>query len=118
MTDEYGDSDEIDALLQGLAERMVKGLETGYVKPPTFLSEAFYKISRDVVWGRARPGLMADYRYFKKHGLDDFPQKEYKARLVNAMVIPWLRVPSFRRAIYKKLKKLMVEPYKKAAETK
>ena len=67
---------EIDALLQNFAQSLVSFAEKGYIRPQNFLGVGGHKVFRDDIWGRLRPLWQADYRYFKKHGLFDFPQKD------------------------------------------
>lgn len=100
ITDEYGDSAEIDALLQDLAERMVDYSVKGYVKPQNFLAVGGHKIFRDDIWGRIRMIWQADHRYFRKHGKYDFPQKDYKMRFTNLIMMSLTKIPQFRERFY------------------
>ncbi|MBZ0156013.1 MAG: NAD(P)H-dependent oxidoreductase [Alphaproteobacteria bacterium] len=117
VTDESGDSAVIDSLLDSLARRLVRFASSGYVKPPTFLGVAGMKIFRDDIWGRFRFPFQADHTFFKKHGAYDFPQKNYSARITNALLLLLTRIPPVRKEIYKKkMKEEMIKPLKKAVE--
>jgi multimeric flavodoxin WrbA len=112
VTDEYGSSSEIDALLQDLAQRMVRYAEAGYIKPRTFLSVGGMKIFRDDIYSHMRFPFVADHRYYKQHGLYDFPQKKLGSRLFSSMMILLTKIPGMRKEIYvKRLKGEMVKPF-------
>jgi multimeric flavodoxin WrbA len=104
VTDESGNSVEIDALLQGFAQRLVGFAEKGYIRPQNFLGVGGHKVFRDNIWGRLRPLWQADYRYFKKHKLFDFPQKDYKIRVLTPILMLLTGVPSIRRKYYANVK--------------
>jgi multimeric flavodoxin WrbA len=104
ITDECEDSAEIDALLQGFAQRLVGFAERGYLRPQNFLAVGGHKVFRDEIWGRLRPLWQADYRYFKKHGLFDFPQKDYRIRLLTPLLMLLTRIPAIRKKYYANVK--------------
>jgi len=113
VTDEEP-STVLDARLQRLAEQVIRLSEKNYIKPKTFLSVAGMKIFRDDVWGKLRFPFQADHRFYKKHGGYDFPQRDYKARIMNAVLILLTRIPSMRKEIYRKrMKEEMVKPLQK-----
>ncbi len=58
----------------------------------------------------------ADYRYYREHGLFDFPQKDWKTGLFNMFVTPLMAVPSFREEVQGTMKERMVEPLRKVVE--
>jgi multimeric flavodoxin WrbA len=117
VTDEYEDSAQVDALLQGLAERLIRYADEDYVKPRTFLAVGGTKIFRDDIWGRLRFPFLADHRFYQKHGMYDFPQKDYRARAISALMILLTRVPPIRKDIYtKRIKTEMVKPFQKVVE--
>jgi len=119
ITDEHGDSAEIDALLQSFAERLIQLAGEGYIKPSTFLGVGAMKIFRDDVWGRLRFPFQADHRFYKKHGIYDFPQKDYKARITNRILILLTKIPSMKKEIYtNRIKAEMIKPFQKILEKK
>ncbi len=114
VTDEEEDSRALDARLQHLASQVLLLSEKNYVKPKTFLSVGGMKIFRDDIWGRLRFPFQADHSFYKKHRLYDFPQRKYKARFINAMLILLTKIPSMRKEIYRKrIKEEMVKPFRK-----
>ena len=116
VTDEYGDSTEIDSLLQNFGKCLVRFANSGYVRPNTFLSVGGRKLFRDDIWGRLRFPFRADYVAYKKLGAYDFPQKEYKTRIQNAIMLLLSKLPSFRKEINKRMKKEMIKPLQKVLE--
>ena len=93
VTDEYGDSADVDRLLQDLARRLVRFAAADYVRPPTFLGVGGRKLFRDEIWGRLRVVFQADHRAYKRLGLYDFAQKDVNARTIYAVVPLLLRIP-------------------------
>jgi multimeric flavodoxin WrbA len=117
VTDEVDRAEELDAQLQSLAQRVVHLAERSYIKPKTFLSVGGMKVLRDDVWGKLRFPFQADHQFYKKHGLYDFPQRKYKSRLINSILILLTKIPSMRKEIYrKKIKEQTVRPLQKMLE--
>jgi multimeric flavodoxin WrbA len=117
ITDEYGDSAQIDALLHSFAGRLIQLADEGYIRPATFLGVGGVKIFRDDVWGRLRFPFQADHRFYKKRGIYDFPQKAYKARIINGVLILLTKIPWMRKEIYtKRMKAEMIKPFQKILE--
>jgi hypothetical protein len=75
------------------------------------------KIFRDDIWGRLRFPFQADHRFYKRHGIYDFPHKDYKARAANTALILLTKIPRIRREIYRKrIKEEMVKGLRKVVE--
>ena len=117
VTDESEDSKVIDALLQSSAERMIWFDERKYVRPPTFLYVGGHKIFRDLVWS-TRSIFQADYRYYKKNNMFDFPQRDKRANAFNKMMASLMKDPVAKEEIRKTLKKEQVRPHQKVVATK
>ncbi|MCK4251746.1 NAD(P)H-dependent oxidoreductase [candidate division WOR-3 bacterium] len=117
ITDEYEDSAEIDALLQSFAQRLIRFADKNYIKPATFLGVGGMKVFRDDIWGRLRFPFQADHRFYKKHGIYDFPQKDFRTRIRNWIMMFLTKIPKIRKEIYtKKLKEGMIKPLQKILE--
>jgi multimeric flavodoxin WrbA len=113
VTDEDGDSASLDALLDGLAERLVRFSDMSYSQPPTFLGVGGRKLFRDAVYGRRRIAFMADHRAYRRLGFYDFPQKDYPTRIANAIVGTLMLSPRFRAGLKSQIKGRMIAPYQK-----
>jgi multimeric flavodoxin WrbA len=113
VTDEGGD---IDGLLHDLARRLVRFADSAYIKPQTFLGVGGIKIFRDDVWGRLRIPFQADHRTYKRLGIYDFPQKDVRVRLLNALIVPLFRIPKVREEFTKNIKEGMIQPYQRVLQ--
>jgi len=116
ITDEYKDSAEIDALLDSLAKRLIRFAEKHYIRPRTFLGVGGMRIFRDDIWGKLRFVFQADHRFYKRHGIYDFPQKDFKTRIRNAVMMLLTKIPRVRREFPKRIKAKMIEPHQKMLE--
>lgn len=75
------------------------------------------KVTRDDIYGQLRFPFRADHNFYKENGLYDFPQKDYKSRFTNSMMMLLSRIPSIRKEIYIKRKKTeMIKPLQKVLE--
>jgi len=96
VTDECASSQELDRLLDGFAGRLIDYAAAGYIRPPTFVSVAARKLFRDEIWAELRFLFRQDHRYYKSHGLYDFPRRSLKRRIVDAAFTVCLMIPPFR----------------------
>jgi multimeric flavodoxin WrbA len=111
VTDECGESGQLDALLDGTAARLVQGAVAGYIPPHTFYAVGGHKIFRDSVYGHMRFPFLADYRYYKEHGLFDFPQKDISTRLFSGVMVLLMKIPGFQKKFMSDLKPHMIQPF-------
>jgi multimeric flavodoxin WrbA len=116
VTDECGDSRELDRLLDQLAERLIECAATGYIAPPTFLQKGCHKVLRDEIWSGLRVIFQADHGYYTEHGLYDFPRRSLKTRLSDAFFTLLLKMPKFRSEFCKRMRTEMVKPLAKVVE--
>jgi multimeric flavodoxin WrbA len=116
VTDEYEISAELDALLPSLAERLIRFASESYMKSPTFLGVGGIKVFRDDIWGRLRPTFQADHRRYRKCGVYDFPQNDYKTRIIGGIFVLLTRIPAFRKEYARRTKSEMVKPLQKIVE--
>jgi multimeric flavodoxin WrbA len=118
VTDESKDSGKLDLMLKQLALQLIGYAGEGYANPLTFLGQGGRKIFRDEVWGKLRFVFQADHRYYKTHGLYDFPQKNYKMRRINFIMTTLTKIPAFRKKFLKVIKEQMVKPLQSVVEKK
>ncbi len=116
VTDECGDSAEIDAQLESLGEHLVRFAEKKYVKPTTFPAEALTKILRDMTWGTSRFIMPGDHKYYKENGLYDFPYKDLKTIRRNIMFMALDKIPGFRKEFSKRIKTGMIMEHQKVVK--
>lgn len=118
ITDECEDSSHLDALLQNFASRCVQLSAENYIRPHTFLGVGGHKIFRDFIWARARFPFMADFKFYRKHGMFDFPQKDKRHLKYGKEMIDLVKTPEMREMVRKMIKTEMVKNYQETAETK
>jgi len=116
VTDESEDSSEIDGQLHSLATRLIRFSLKGYIKPQNFLAVGGHKVFRDDIYGRLRPLWQADHRYYKSHGFYDFPQKDFKIRILTPILMFLTKISGFRKGFYKNVKTFPSKRYTKLIE--
>ncbi len=112
VTDECEDSGQTTALLKGLADEMMWGIQVGYSRPPSFLGVGGHKVFRDLIYSM-RGVFKADHEYYKENHLYDFPQKDLKLQALNLMFFSMRRIPFLRTKMYKEGNKRMIVPLEK-----
>lgn len=95
-----------------LVKRLSYALENNYIQPRNFYGVGGMKIFRDLIW--VMRGLMkADHLFYKKHGVYDFPQKQWGKMLVMKLLGGLVRNPKIKSKMGNKMNEGMVAPYKK-----
>ena len=96
-TDERDPASEI----QTLADALVFAMEKKLSRPANFYGVGGMKIFRDLIY--VMQGMMkADHKFYKAHGIYDFPQKQKKRILQMKLVGAMLAVPSVQNGVVKK----------------
>ena len=98
-----------------LSARLAYALETGYAPPQNFLGVGGMKIFRDLIY-QMRGLMKADHKFYKQHGIYDFPQKKVgtilKIKLVGALATN----PKIQAKLGNKMNVGMIAPYQKVIE--
>ncbi|MBW2457287.1 MAG: flavodoxin family protein, partial [Deltaproteobacteria bacterium] len=97
VTDEDPNSEGITQRLEGLALAAERWTADPWFDPPTFLGVGGVKVFRDLVYDN-RGLLSADHRYYRAHGLYDWPQTKRTGKwwfMTLALLIK--RIPFLRR---------------------
>lgn len=115
VTDESSDDETIKNGLINLSKQMEFALENKLVLPQNFYGVGGMKIFRDLIY--VMRGLMKeDHRFYKKHGIYDFPQKKKKT-IFKMILIGWLMsIPSVKKKAKGKMNEAMIKPYKEAID--
>ena len=114
VTDEPG---ETGAALHTLAEHSVRFSDRGYIAPVTFPAVGGHKIFRDEIWGGMRAIFKADDRYYRQHGLYDFPTRDYPKRIVTRATSLAMSIPAVRRDVAKNMPDYMIQPLQQSIQT-
>ena len=98
--------------LRAMSDRLAWALEHDYNPPRSFYGVGGMKIFRDLVW-LTRGLMMEDHRYYKAHGLYDFPQRRWARMLGLCLLGSLMRSRRLRRVIGDRMNEGMLAPYKK-----
>jgi len=85
-------------------DRVTFCVQNGYVRPRSFLGVGSSKIFRDASWGFLRPVFQVSHRYFRRHGMYDFPQYDWKTKMMVLCGTLITSIPGVRRRFFKSLK--------------
>ncbi len=113
LSDETRDSEKIDAMICSLAEDMERGAREMVVRPHTFLGDGGKKIFRDDIAGGLRFVFQGDHRYYKKHGMYDFPHKKRGMAVLISALILLSKLPFLRKRVRDNMKTMMLKPYER-----
>jgi multimeric flavodoxin WrbA len=116
ITDEVETSSSLDDAIGELAHRAIRYREDGFTTPMTFRGVGGHKIFRDAIWGWMRMPFVSDHRTYKEMGLYDFPHRNWKSRLSNAVTLSLLRSRRMREKIYPRLREMMVKRHTRIVE--
>lgn len=98
--------------VKNLAASLAYAVENQVQLPANFYGVGGMKIFRDLIW-LMRGMMKADHRFYKAHGLYDFPQKKHgmilKMKLAGALVSN----PKIMKKIGNKMNEGMLAPYRK-----
>ena len=107
-TDEENTAEQIQSLAQNLAF----AIENQLSRPANFYGVGGMKIFRDLIY--TMQGLMrADHRYYKSHGIYDFPQKQKKRLWQMRLVGMLLAIPKIQKQAKSRMTQAMIAPYQK-----
>ena len=109
--DETNPNEELDRL----AQRLDYAIEHKYNQPKNFYGVGGIKIFRDLIW-LMRGMMKADHRFYKEHGLYDFPQKKKGTALKMYLVGALISSPKLKAKIGNKMNEGMIAPYRKILE--
>jgi multimeric flavodoxin WrbA len=111
VSDDMEASSEIYQTLKSMAASAVMYSKNGYFQPQKFYGLAGRKIFRDAVFGKLRIVFQADHKYYIKNGFYDFPNKNYKWRMINGIIVLLTKIPFIRREFVKRMKTEMIKPF-------
>ncbi len=99
--------------LDALCSECIINTEKCIQMPQTFLGVGGMKIFRDDVYGGLKAVFQADHRYYKKHGIYDFPQKKFVKIFLFDLLILFTKIPAVKKYARSTMKENMLRPYKK-----
>ena len=103
--------DAYDELLK-LSSIMKYAIDNKCTRPKNFYGVGGMKIFRDLIY--VMQGLMKeDHKYYKKHNVYDFPQKQRMKMLQIKLVGALISIPSMQSKMKNKMNEYILMPYKK-----
>jgi len=99
--------------LSQLMDASNRPFDENKIPPQLFSGIAGKLIFRDAIFGTMRLVFPMDHRYYKKNGRYNFPQKQWKARILVWLATPLLKLPPIRKGLQKNMISGMVRPYQK-----
>lgn len=95
-----------------LAGSLALALDKGLTRPMNFYGVGGMKIFRDLIY--VMRGLMkADHKFYKEHGIYDFPQKQKKRILQMQLVGALIAIPSVQKKMKGQMSQYIIGPYEK-----
>ena len=96
-------------------KKLEYAVENKYVQPRNFYGVGGMKIFRDLIW--IMRGIMkADHKFYKKHGVYDFPQKQRGKMMIMCLLGALVRNKKIKAKMGNKFNEGMVAPYKKVVD--
>ena len=111
-TDEGNTSADIRTLADSLAFALEKKLS----RPANFYGVGGMKIFRDLIYVM-QDMMKADHRFYKEHGIYDFPQKQRKRILQMKLVGALISIPSIQKKMKGQMNRYIIGPYQKVIES-
>ena len=109
------DEGDTAADIQTLADSLVFALEKKLSRPANFYGVGGMKIFRDLIY--VMQGMMkADHKFYKEHGIYDFPQKQKKRILQMKLVGALISIPSVQKKMKGQMNQYIIGPYQKVVE--
>ena len=109
------DEGDTAADIQTLADSLVFALEKKLSRPANFYGVGGMKIFRDLIY--VMQGMMkADHKFYKEHGIYDFPQKQKKRILQMKLVGSLVAIPSVQKKMKGQMNQYIIGPYQKVVE--
>lgn len=109
------DEADPDAEIDRLAARLEYAISHKLALPRNFYGVGGMKIFRDLIW-LMRGMMKADHRFYKKHGLYDFPQKKKTTALKMYLVGALISSPRMKAKMGNKMNEGIIAPYKKVMQ--
>ncbi|WP_300377902.1 NAD(P)H-dependent oxidoreductase [Brachyspira sp.] len=101
--------------LSKLSSVMKYAIENKCTRPKNFYGVGGMKIFRDLIY--IMQGIMKeDHRYYKKHNIYDFPQKQKMKMLQMKLVGALISIPSMQKKMKGKMNEYILMPYKKVID--
>jgi len=106
------DETDPDGEIDRLAAKLDYAISSKYSQPRNFYGVGGMKIFRDLIW-LMRGMMKADHKFYKKHGIYDFPQKKKGTILKMYLAGALISSPKLKAKMGNKFYEGMIAPYRK-----
>jgi len=113
VSDESNDSIVIDDQITCLAKDLVDASNYGYKKPVMFPGYAGMKVFRDEIYCDLKAFFRADFKYYRKNKIFNFPQKKRFNRFLGSLFILVMKIRPLRKMFTNMIKEGIVMPHNK-----
>lgn len=105
------DEEDVARAITSLSKSLTYALEHRPSRPQNFYGVGGTKIFRDLIY--LMQGLMkADHKFYKRHKIYDFPQKQ-RLKILKMQLIGFLiSIPAMQKRMIGKMSKVIIAPYK------
>lgn len=101
--------------IEKVAEKLCYAVENRYAPPSNFYGVGGMRIFRDLIY-QMQGFMKEDHKFFKKHGLYDFPQKKKGTILLMYLLGAMMSSKKLRKAMESKMNEGMTMPYRKVLD--
>ncbi len=114
-TDEHESAQSTSNQIRTLADKLVFAMDKKLSRPANFYGVGGMKIFRDLIY--IMQGMMkADHKFYKEHGIYDFPQKQKKKILQMKLVGALISIPSVQKKMKSQMSDYIIGPYRSVVE--
>lgn len=106
------DEGDTASQLTELSSKLARSLDKPFVLPQNFLGVGGTKIFRDLIF-EMRGMMREDHKFYKKHGIYDFPHNKRGRILQMKLVGTLMRIPPVMKKMRGQMNKFMIDPYTK-----
>jgi len=108
--------DDTALAITRLSKSLSYALEHNSSRPPNFYGVGGAKVFRDLIY--LMQGIMkADHKFYKRHNLYDFPQKQKLTILKTQLLGILMSIPWMRRKMKGRINDFIISPYRKVIES-
>jgi multimeric flavodoxin WrbA len=100
-----------------MSQTLSYAIKNKLTQPANFYGVGGMKIFRDLIW-LMRGMMKADHKFYKSHGLYDFPQKKHNTIIKMKLVGTLLSSTKVKSKMGNKMNEGMIAPYKKVVDEK
>jgi len=108
VTDENSNMEVTTSLIATMVDQLQRVIDEDFHRPVTFIGVGEHMVFRDLI-NNTQAIFREDHKFYKKHGLYDYPRKGVKKSLSNFILRVAMMIPPVRNKIYKNMNKMAVQ---------